>query len=65
MPQKVMAKRDEKVLRRELEDCSKRRVNVAEIVHGEKWLDVGREILLLNPMCRFVDFLHPRKSSTR
>ena len=59
-------KSDEKVLRRELEDCSKRRVNVVEIVHGEEWLGVhvGDEIFLLNPMYRFVNFLHPRKSST-
>jgi hypothetical protein len=59
-----MAKSDEKVLRRELEDCSKRRVNVAEIV---EWLGVhvGGEILPLNPTYRFVDFLHPRQSSTR
>jgi hypothetical protein len=67
MPQEVMAKSDEKVLRRELEDCSKRRVNFAEIVHGEEWLGVhvGGEIFLLNLMYRFVDFFHPRKSSTR
>jgi len=29
------AKSDDKLLRREQEDCSKRRVNVAEIIHGE------------------------------
>jgi len=29
------AKSDDKLLRRELKDCSKRRTNVAEIIQGE------------------------------
>ena len=47
----------------------KRRVNVAELVHGEEWLGPGGEIriVLVYFEYRFVDFLRggPRKPATR